>query len=181
MNDIEFFIKQLAYTRDLIEHSILIMPEERHIGDLPHFVHPNIEKADWIGNEIGKWPPLRVVHHLVHYEETIAFPEMFKFHKNEAIVYKWDTYELEELEDWEKSKSTEKLIERFKDIREKQIAYLKTIDNSLLNDVDNVTCWGKLPLNFIVNKTLQHTMSHGSKLLSKAIFWDDFMNYLEKV
>ncbi|MHA1983799.1 MAG: DinB family protein [Candidatus Hodarchaeales archaeon] len=181
MNSMDFFIDQLENTKELIVHGILIMPKERHAQELPHFTHPNIEKASWIISFHGRWPPLRVVHHLVYYEEMIALPEMEKFHKNIEINYNWEKHNINEKNDWKQSQNTDALLDRFTNVREKQRAFLKSIDDEMLNNVKNITCWGKNYFNFIINKTLQHTLSHGANLYAKSILWEHTWIHLENL
>ena len=180
MNTAEFFIKQLESTMELIEHSILIMPEERHKISPPHYTHPNIESFPWIKSDLGEWSALKILHHLVFYEESIL-TEMMRYVSDAGKNKSEEEFEKEELDDFKKSMDINILLERFKVIRKKQIEFLRQINEYQLNDkLVKTTYFGTQYLNFVLNKTLQHTITHGAKLYVKAIFWDGFWNFLEQ-
>ena len=146
----------------------------------PHFTHPNAEyMAESLKNVLGEWSALSVLIHLVVYEEIIAYPEMRRFIYNENPVFDEKTYKNEE-----NKLLTEKdfliVLKRFQEIRDKQIDLLHSCSNETLNKEIKNTIWGPQHLNFVINKTIQHTMSHGSKLYAKLIFWDNYWKRLEQ-
>lgn len=180
MNSANFFIKQLDATRELIEHCLNIMPEDRLRIVPPHFNHPNAGGQECLRDSLGEWPALKVLVHLVLYEEQAVVDEMKRFIYNKEVTIDWKKLELEEKKNSDSFPDKLELIQRFKNVRDKQIKLLEQVDDYLMNEVEKVTSWGKKKLNFVVNKTIQHTITHGSKLYQKALFWDTIWNSLEQ-
>ena len=182
MNNIDFFSGQLKYTEELIEHCILETKPERLSIPLPHLSHPKADEKtkERIKSVVGEWPLLRILFHLVVYEEQIAYPEMRRFILNENPSIDGEKWENDDNKLWKEDLNPNNLLSRFKDIRAKQISLLQNCTPEILNEITNDTSWGPQKLNFVINKTLQHTISHGSKLYSKKLFWDMFLETLNK-
>lgn len=181
MNTPKYFINQLDSTREMIEHCLEIMKPERLTISPPHFNHPNVKDTSFLRESFGEWPAIRILIHLLVYEELAVVPEMEKFILNIGETVDWNIVEKTEQDYMDDIPDTTELIERFRNVRNKQIDLLKKCSDDILNKTVKKTLWGSKMLNFVVNKTIQHTITHGSKLYQKAIYWDMAWNYLENL
>ena len=180
MNSPEYFIKQLDATRELIEHCFDLMPPERVTLSPPHLNHPAVKDRSGLMNYIGEWSAIHVLIHIVVYEELAVIPEMEKFVLNKDAKVDWNLVEKTEERDLETLPNMSDLLKRFRVVRGKQIELLEKIDNQILNKTTKETLWGNRFLSDVVNKTIQHTVSHGSKLYQKTMYWDAIWNSLEE-
>jgi len=180
MNSPEYFIKELDATREIVEHCFDVMPPERITMSPPHLEHPAVNDRSQLVNFIGEWSPIHVLIHMLIYEEMAVVPEMERFVLNKDVKIDWDYVEKTEQQELESQPNISELLKRFKKIRDKQIDLLKITDDKILNKTQKETLWGMTYLNFVVNKTIQHTISHGSKLYQKTMYWDAIWNSLEE-
>lgn len=181
MNTASYFIKELDATREIIEHCLEIIPDERLRIVPPHFRHPNAEGQAWLKESLGEWPALKVLVHLVLYEELVVVDEMERFILGKKVKFDEEKYVELEKKYFEHYPDKNDFIRRYRAVRKKQISLLESVDNHIFNEIEKETQWGKRKLNFVVNKTIQHTITHGSKLYQKALFWDMAWNALEKM
>ena len=179
MNNATFFINQLDATREMIEHYLEIMKPERLTISPPHFNHPHAQDTAFLRESFGEWPAIRILVHLLVYEELAVVPEMEKFILNIDGTVNWNIVDKTEQDYMAELPDTTDLIKRFRNVRGKQIDLLKKCSDDTLNKTEKQTPWGKVLLNFVVNKTIQQTITHGSKLYQKAIYWDMVWDHLE--
>ncbi len=180
MNSSEFFIKELDATKEIIEHCFDLMPKDRITLTPPHFSHPSVKDRTGLINYLGEWSAIHVLIHLVVYEELAVIPEMERFALNKEVTVDWDYVEKTEEKELENFSDLSELLNRFNVVRKKQIALLQNANNQILNETKKETLWGNRFLSDVVNKTIQHTISHGSKLYQKTMYWDAIWNSLEE-
>ncbi len=166
MNTKAFLANQLDQTAQIIEWSIDLFPEKRLIEIPPH-------STVSMKSFFGEWSALRVLFHLIYYEETFALPSIN--HWIGGPIPSFPKSSQEEEREWDECERNLKLINRFLNNRKKQI---ETINNIDVRDWDkNKLVYyghGKVSAHWMVAKTIQHTFSHGDMLLRKALYWDDF-------
>ena len=180
MNSTEFFVKQLDATMEIIEHCFDLLPYDRIGLSPPHFNHPAVKDKTELMNYLGEWSAIHVLIHLVVYEELAVIPEMEKFVLDKESIVDWAFVEKKETQELKSNPDLSELLKRFRIVRTRQVDLLKKIDNEILNETKKGTLWGNSYLSNIVNKTIQHTISHGSKLYQKTMYWDAIWNSLEE-
>ncbi len=170
MNSKSFLAEQLNHTRRIIEWTLTLFPEERLWEEPNHELQDNAPEG--IDSFFGKWSALRVLFHLLYYEETIALPSLKYWIGGPLPSYPKSS---EEEEMWMLCTSKTELIDRFRKIREKQLDTIKSINPDEW-DSEKLEYYGHghVSAYWFVAKTIQHTFSHGDKLLRKALYWDDF-------
>jgi hypothetical protein len=177
MRSQEFLAKQLKSTAEIMEWVISLFTEDRLNEFPPHKNHP--KAPDWAITYLGEWSALRVLFHLVYYEEVFALPSMREC-IGESKATLPDNSSKEE-EEWIKGVIVTELLERFRNARDEQIAIVTAASNKELNDKRmKYFGHGKVSISWLVTKTIQHTFDHGGKLLRKALYWDDFLNRSDK-
>ncbi|MHA1994645.1 MAG: DinB family protein [Candidatus Hodarchaeales archaeon] len=166
MNTKAFLANQLDQTAQIIEWSINLFPEKRLIEIPPH-------STVSMKSFFGEWSALRVLFHLFYYEETIALPCLNHWIGGPVPLLP-ESAQVEKVE-WEKCEKKSEILDRFLEIRKKQI---ETIENIDIKDWDKKKLvyygHGKVSAHWMVAKTIQHTFAHGDKLIRKALYWDDF-------
>ena len=133
MNNATFFINQLDATREMIEHYLEIMKPERLTISPPHFNHPHAQDTAFLRESFGEWPAIRILVHLLVYEELAVVPEMEKFILNIDRTVDWNIVEKTEQDYMEKLPELTELIKRFRSVRSKQIDLLKQCSDDILN------------------------------------------------
>ncbi len=170
MDSRAFLAKQLDQTGQIIEWAISLFSEERLSEEPSHRTHPNAPEG--IESFFGKWSALRVLFHLLYYEETIVLPSLKHWVGEPVPIYPKSS---EEEQEWKKCDNKTKLLDRFREVRKRQLEIINRIDPI---DWDNDKLvyhgHGKVSAYWFVSKTIQHTFAHGDKLLRKALYWDDF-------
>jgi hypothetical protein len=170
MNSKEFLVEQLSHTRRIIEWTLTLFPEERLWEEPSHESQKNTPEG--MESFFGKWSALRVLFHLLYYEETVALPSLKFWIGGSPPSYPAPS---EEEEKWRNCANKTELIERFRKVREKQMEVIQKIDLTEWES-EKLTYYGhgKVSPKWFTAKTIQHTFSHGDKLLRKALYWDDF-------
>lgn len=123
--------------------------------------------------DLGDWPAVRHVFHMLFYEQNVALPGMRQWLGDPlpAIV--------DENDAWTGSERIETLLPAFTTVRSQQIALLTQFKDA---DWDRVveTNWGPVTLFWVVSKTYQHTAEHINDVLRIALFWDYFVTRAER-
>ncbi len=175
MDSKAFLAKQLDQTAQIIEWAVTFFSDERLSEVPPHSTHPNA--PEWGKTFFGEWSALRVLFHLLYYEETIALPSIKHWIGEPVPDYPKSS---EEEEAWKKCNDKSELLDRFHKIRKSQLEIINRIDpmdwekNKLVYHGH-----GKVSAYWFVAKTIQHTLAHGDKLLRKALYWDDALQWFD--
>jgi len=178
MRSQKFLFKQLESTAEIIEWAISLFTEDRLNEPPPHKNHP--KAPDWAKTYLGQWSPLRVLFHLVYYEEVFALPSM-KHCIGESKASFPDSTKKEEEEVWARGVILTELLERYRKVRREQMQVIKRTSNEEWNNKKTEYYGhGKVSMSWLVAKTIQHTFDHGDKLLRKALYWDDFLHWFDK-
>ncbi|UCE14308.1 MAG: DinB family protein [Candidatus Heimdallarchaeota archaeon] len=169
MSTKDFLAKQLEETAQIIEWALNLFPKERLTEIPPQETHPNA--PEWF----GKWSALRLLFHLVYYEETIALPSLKHWIGEPKPSY--PEISLEEKE-WEKGMDLTGLLLRFQTVRKEQVRVIDEIDEAQWSE-EKLRYYGHgmVSAAWFVAKTIQHTFSHGDRLLRKALYWDDALEH----
>lgn len=172
MSTKDFLAKQLIETAQVIEWALTLFPKERLTEKPPHGIHSN--DPEWF----GQWSALRLLFHLVYYEETIALPSLRHWLGDPKPSYPDNSVEDDE---WEKGNDLTNLLLRFQDVRREQVGVINKIDDKHWNE-EKIRFYshGMVSAAWFVAKTIQHSFSHGDKLLRKALYWDDALESLKK-
>jgi hypothetical protein len=70
------------------------------------------------------------------------------------------------------------LLDRFHVVRKKQIDILSKITENQWTEKRPNTNWGNVTIEFIITKSIQHTLEHGNKILRNVLFWDSYLRRL---
>ncbi|NHJ40331.1 MAG: DinB family protein [Asgard group archaeon] len=178
-NSKDFLAKQLDETAQIFDWAMRLVPEERLLETPPHASHPNA--SDDVKRYFGSWSAYRIFFHLIHYEETAALPNMTLWlDESQHIDRKCGGETIAYKEALEKRIDLKTLLDRFHNVRDKQIEVLNKIPEDQWTEKKSNTNWGSVTLEFIVTKSIQHTLEHGNKILRNALFWDSYLSRLER-
>ncbi|MFX1538620.1 MAG: DinB family protein [Promethearchaeota archaeon] len=173
-----FLAKQLEETAQIINWAINLVPKERLLEIPPHSTHP--KASDYMKSYFGLWSAYRILFHLVHYEENSALPNMKLWLGEQPNRQRCG----KEKEDWEeelrKGPNLEALLERFHSVRKQQTEVINKIQDNQWQEKRPNTNWGTVSVEFIVTKSIQHTLEHGNKILRNVLFWDGYLRQLNK-
>ena len=177
VNSKNFLAKQLEETAKIIDWAIKLVPKKRLLEIPPHSTHPNASND--VKRYFGSWSAYRIFFHLIHYEETAALPNITlwldKSQQIERCGGETEAYQ----EALEKRVDLETLLDRFNNIRKKQIDAINNIPDIKWTEKKPNTNWGNVSVEFIVTKSIQHTLEHGNKILRNVLFWDSYLERLE--
>jgi hypothetical protein len=175
----DFLAKQLEETAQIFDWAMRLVPEERLLEIPPHSAHP--KASDHVKRYFGSWSAYRIFFHLIYYEEKSAYPNILLWlDESEHIGRKCGGEKEAYKEALEKKINLETLLERFHNIRKKQIEAINKIPEKLWTEKKPNTNWGNVTVEFIVTKSIQHTLEHGNKILRNVLFWDSYLRHLEK-
>ena len=176
-NSREFLAKQLESTAEIIEWTIFLFDKDRLKESPPHENHPKASAE--VKTYFGQWSALRVLFHLVFYEEISVLPIMKRCLSESKVTPSEGSNDEEE--EWIDGVKLTELLERFRKVRREQIAIIKaTSKEEWNNNKIDYYSHGKVSISWLVAKTIQHTLDHGDKLLRKALYWDDMLNWLNE-
>ncbi len=113
------------------------------------------------------WSAARLLFHMVTYEEELVYPEMQRWRGIPPVAK--TTFDAES--EWAKQPAWDSLIDRFQNIRIKQIGLIAHLTPDAWERYQDTLYWDNVSLRWIVTKTLQHTAEHTSDLLKRVIFW----------
>ncbi|MBY8995546.1 MAG: DinB family protein [Candidatus Heimdallarchaeota archaeon] len=176
-NSKDFLARQLEETAQIIDWAMKSVPDERLLEDPPHFTHP--EASENVKKYFGSWSAYQILFHLLQYEESAALPNLTLWldeseRMNCSCSGEKKTYQealMNEL-------SLQTLLDRFHLVRKKQIDILNKITETHWTEKRPNTNWGNVTIEFIITKSIQHTLEHGNKILRNVLFWDSYLRRL---
>lgn len=182
MGSKELLRERLKETARIIEWTILKILQERILEAPPHGRHPHSDKG--FKTYFGDWSAYRLLFHLVFYEEVYALPTMRHWlgepHPEVDLVF--PNFDLEQAawhEGLERGPDLPSLLEKFRAVREKQIRVLEEIPEEEWDREKVDTGLGRVSVDFVVTKTIQHTLEHGDTLLRNALYWERALDWLD--
>ncbi len=176
-NSKDLLARQLEETAKIIDWAMKSVPEARLLEEPPHFTHPNASYD--VKKYFGSWSAYRILIHLLHYEETAALPNMTLWLDEIDRLARHCGGETKAYEDALLHEvSLQSLLDRFHTVRKKQIDVLNKITESQWTEKRPNTNWGNVTIEFIVTKSIQHTLEHGNKILRNVLFWDSYLRRL---
>lgn len=176
-NSKDFLARQLKETAQIIDWAIKSVPDKRLLEDPPHSTHP--EASDDVKRYFGTWSAYHILFHLLHYEETAALPNLTLWlDESEQMKRKCGGEKKAYEEALMNEISLQTLLDRFHTVRKKQIEVLNKISEAQWIEKRPNTNWGNVTIEFIVSKSIQHTLEHGNKILRNALFWDSHLRRL---
>jgi hypothetical protein len=173
----------LAQTERIIHWVIANMPSDRLFENPPHSRHPHADKG--FKTYFGEWPALRHLYHLVFYEETYAIPTIRYWiggsHPTVDLIFPQS--ELEEAE-WRNQIITtiviEPLLERLHNLREAQLEIIQAIKEEDWQVEKVQTGLGSVSAEFVVAKTIQHSLEHANELMKNTLSWERALDWLDR-
>ncbi|MGC9778340.1 MAG: DinB family protein [Candidatus Heimdallarchaeota archaeon] len=173
-----FLAKQLEETAQILDWAMKLVPEERLLEIPPHSSHS--KASEDVKRYFGSWSAYRIFFHLIHYEENVALPNMLLWlDKSQHIERKCGGETKAYQEALEKRIDLETLLDSFHKVRKKQIDVINNIPDKLWIEKKPNTNWGNVTVEFIVTKSIQHTLEHGNKILRNVLFWDSHLRQLD--
>ncbi|NHJ48019.1 MAG: DinB family protein [Asgard group archaeon] len=175
----DFLAKQLEETAQIIDWAMKLIPDDRLLEDPPHFTHPNASED--VKKYFGSWSAYRILFHLLHYEENSALPNIVLWlDESEHLDRRCGGESKAYKEVLENRTNLKELLDRFQEVRKKQIKAINKISNKMWTEKKPNTNWGNVTVEFIVTKSIQHTLEHGNKILRNVLFWDSYLRRLNK-
>lgn len=178
----ELLRDRLEDTATIIEWAVLRVPENRILEAPLHGTDPNSDKG--FKTYFGDWSAYRLLFHLVYYEEACALPAMRHWlgepHPKEDICF--PNRDLEDAawgEELRKGADLQALIARFRSIRQEQIRVLDAIPAGEWDQEKVQTGLGRVSADFVVSKTIQHSLEHGDTLLRNALYRERALDWLD--
>jgi len=173
----------LEQTERIIGWAISNVPSDRLLESPPHGRHPQADKG--FKTYFGEWPALRQLYHLVFYEETYAIPTMRCWiggpHPTVDLIFPQS--ELEEAE-WKVqvagANAIEPLLERLHNLRTVQLEILQAIQEEDWQAEKVQTGLGPVSAEFVVAKTIQHSLEHANELMKNALYWERALDWLDR-
>ena len=173
-NSKDLLARQLGETAKIIDWAMKSVPDERLLEEPPHSTHPNASEN--VKRYFGSWSAYQILFHLLHYEESAALPNLTLWlEESEQMKRRCggekDAYQealMNEL-------SLQTLLDRFHVVRKKQIDILNKITEAQWTEKRPNTNWGNVTIEFIITKSIQHTLEHGNKILRNVLFWDSHL------
>jgi hypothetical protein len=149
----------------------------------PHGKHPNSDKG--FKTYFGEWPALRQLFHLAFYEETYAIPTMKHWlggpHPSLDLIFPDPA--LEE-RGWREAVArgirATSLLERFHELRALQLSLLSEIPEEAWQIEKVETGLGTVSPEFVVAKTVQHSLEHANDLMKNALYWERALAWLDR-
>ena len=176
-NSKDFLARQLEETAQIIDWAMKSVPDERLLEDPPHFTHP--ETTDNVKKYFGSWSVYRILFHLLHYEESAALPNLTLWlDESERMKRSCGGENKAYQEALMNELSLQTLLDRFHLVRKKQIDVLNRITKVQWTEKRANTNWGNVTIEFIITKSVQHTLEHGNKILRNVLFWDSHLRRL---
>jgi hypothetical protein len=174
---------RLEETARILEWAISKIPPGHLLQVPPHGQHP--QAGERYKTYFGDWSAYRLFFHVVFYEEVFALPTMRHWlgepYPGVDIINPDSS--LEEAacqQELERGADLPALLDRFRAVRQEQIRVLETIPAREW-DLEKVnTELGPVSAEFVVAKTIQHTLDHGNALMRNALYWDRAWEWLER-
>jgi hypothetical protein len=163
----EFFSRQLEVGMEGFIWAIRRLPEERLYVAPPQPVHSGGSLLSF-----GEWSAVRLLFHMVWYDENIAIPSMKQWLGGPA-----PDHTTGEDDDWAEGHELEALIGRLMAAQRAQIEMLPRFTEETWNR-PLPTLWGTQSLNWVVSKTFKHTAEHTNGLMEMVLYWDRHLELL---
>ena len=120
-----------------------------------------------------RWSVARILYHMAHYEQRLAFPSMLQWCRGAKPVTKGQQEDaLDEERTWNNGHDHElaALFATFKTVRSQQIELLPHFNEQDWHE-ERDAIWGSVPLVWVVTKTYQHTLEHTDEILKNYLWW----------
>jgi quinol monooxygenase YgiN len=128
-----------------------------------------------------RWSLARIIYHLTSYETRIALPTLRQWQGGpppEAGSMEEDAAREDAAWAAEQGLTLSALIERFRAVRDQQIALLAEFPEQAWQE-ERRAIWGSVALHWAAAKTLQHTFEHASEIWRMYLWWQDEPQHLE--
>ena len=176
-NSKDLLARQLGETAKIIEWAMKSVPDERLLEEPPHSTHPNASED--VKRYFGSWSAYHILFHLLHYEESAALPNLTLWLEESEQMKRRSGGEKAAYQDALMNElSLQTLLDRFHLVRKKQIDILNKITEAQWTEKRSNTNWGNVTIEFIITKSIQHTLEHGNKILRNVLFWDSYLKRL---
>ncbi|MGE5225164.1 MAG: hypothetical protein ACM3PY_22225 [Omnitrophica WOR_2 bacterium] len=174
---------RIRETENIIQWAILKVPLQRVQESPPHGKHPHSDKG--FKTYFGDWSALRQLFHLTFYEENYAIPAMQYFTGNPHLAGD-PVFPRSEIEEkaWHDALATGidvfALQQRLHGLREVQLRILCEIPEDVWGRETLQTGMGLVSAEFIVMKTIQHSLEHANDILKNALYWERALRWLDR-
>ncbi|MCK5045685.1 MAG: DinB family protein [Candidatus Heimdallarchaeota archaeon] len=176
-NSKDLLARQLGETAKIIDWAMKSVPDERLLEEPPHSTHPNASED--VKRYFGSWSAYHILFHLLHYEESAALPNLTLWLEESEQMKRRCGGEKEAYQEALMNElSLQTLLDRFHVVRKKQIDILNKITDAQWTEKRSNTNWGNVTIEFIITKSIQHTLEHGNKILRNVLFWDSHLRRL---
>ncbi len=176
-NSKELLARQLGETAQIIDWAMKSVPDERLLEEPPHSTHPNASEN--VKRYFGSWSAYQILFHLLHYEESAALPNLTLWlEESEQMKRRCGGEKAAYQEALMNKLSLQTLLDRFHLVRKKQVDILNKITEAQWTEKRSNTNWGNVTIEFIITKSIQHTLEHGNKILRNVLFWDSYLRRL---
>jgi hypothetical protein len=182
MNTKTELASRLHETESIIRWAISNVPVDRLLEPPPHGKHP--QSAKGFKTYFGEWPALRQLFHLAFYEGTYAVPAMqcCVGGPQPSLDLIFPEAELEQRA-WQDAVAgilgVPPLLDQLHELRELQIRLLSEIPDEAW-EIERVrTGLGTVSAEFVVAKTIQHSLEHANELMKNALYWERALVWLD--
>lgn len=155
MNRSKWFQQQLQTIAETLIWAIAQVPQERQYREPP-------------SPYFGTWPVARHVFHLCHSEQILVIPSMQQWLG--AQKPSLEPFQ-QEVAVWEHGPKMDEILIQFQQVRDEQLALITQYQDTIWEESRD-TIWGRVPLLWVVSKTLQHTFAHMNRVFQFALFCD---------
>ncbi|MEW5980696.1 MAG: DinB family protein [Acidobacteriota bacterium] len=174
---------RLQETQRIIEWAISRVPSHRLLEPPPHGKHPQSDRG--FKTYFGEWSALRQLFHLAFYEGMYAVPAMQHCiggpRPSADLVF--PEPELEETA-WADALAggvdVASLLRRLRELRELQVDMLRDIPQEAWQEERVETGLGRVSAEFVVAKTVQHSLEHSNDLMKNALYWERALQWLDR-
>jgi len=182
MSSKNILTSKIQETESIIQWAISKVPPERILESPPHGKHPQSGKG--FKTYFGDWSALRQLFHLAFYEETYAIPSMQHFtgspHPSVDLVFPEPESEERAWQDaLAHDVDVSSLLQRFSELRDFQLHLLSEIPEETLESERVQTGLGPVSAEFVVTKTIQHSLEHANEIMKNALYWERALYWLD--
>jgi len=173
----------LCETTHIIQWAISLVPAERVNQPPPHANHPRSDKG--FKTYFGDWSALHQVFHLAYYEKSYAIPGIQSFideaPPSNDLIFPSSEQETRAFQDaLAAGVDLPTLLQSFLDGRELQLQLLTNIPEEVWQKDSLHTGLGDVSAEFIVSKTIQHSLEHANDILKNALYWERALSWLDR-
>ena len=173
---------KIQETEHIIQWAISNVPSERVLEPPPHGKHTQSVKG--FKTYFGDWSALRQLFHLAFYEEIYAVPAMQHFigspHPSIDLVFPEPEIEEKVWQDaLARGVDVSSELQRLHKLRELQLHLISEIPEEAWESERVQTGLGNVSAEFVVLKTIQHSLEHANGIMKNVLYWERAIHWLD--